>query len=294
MTPPDDVDRSTAARRVAWRMAGRIGFYSVTCLIAAFFAIPLLWLISAPFDASPTYAVEFPDVTVANFATILANPYALPSLLNSVILAVGTAAFVVIGAALAAYALSRVRIPGRDVLLYLLLLLSSVVTGTAAMVPLFLLVSEIGAAIHPVLGIDSHFAVMLVMSSGLLPAAIFMLKDFVDGIPPSYEESARVFGASPLRVLKDIVVPLITPGLATITVWTVVNVWGNFLVPFILLRDAGKQPAAVLMRTLYTEAGQPNLALLATFSLLYSLPVVLMYLFVSKRYGFRFHGGIKS
>ncbi|MFD0558975.1 carbohydrate ABC transporter permease [Stackebrandtia endophytica] len=275
-------------------MAGRIGFYSVTCLIAAFFAIPLLWLISAPFDASPTYAVEFPEVTLANFATILANPYALPSLLNSVILAIGTAAFVVIGAALAAYALSRVRIPGRDALLYLLLLLSSVVTGTAAMVPLFLLVSEIGAAIHPVLGIDSHFAVMLVMSSGLLPAAIFMLKDFVDGIPPSYEESARVFGASPFRVLKDIVVPLITPGLATITVWTVVNVWGNFLVPFILLRDADKQPAAVLMRTLYTEAGQPNLALLATFSLLYSLPVVLMYLFVSKRYGFRFHGGIKS
>jgi len=294
MTASIDGERSAAASRTAWRMAGRIGFYTLTCLIAAFFAIPLLWLISAPFDASPTYAVDFPEFTLANFATILANPYALPSLLNSVILAIGTAAFVVIGAALAAYALSRVRIPGRDALLYLLLLLSSVVTGTAAMVPLFLLVSEIGSAIHPMLGIDSHFAVMLVMSSGLLPAAIFMLKDFVDGIPPSYEESARVFGASPFRVLKDIVVPLITPGLATITVWTVVNVWGNFLVPFILLRDADRQPAAVLMRTLYTEAGQPNLALLATFSLLYSLPVVLMYLFVSKRYGFRFHGGIKS
>lgn len=294
MTAPAGADERLQARRAALRLAGRIGFYVLTCLIAAFFAIPLLWLVSAPFDAGPTFAVSFPEFTLGNFATILANPYALPSLVNSIVLAVGTAAFVVIGAALSAYALSRVRIPGRDALLYILLLLSSVVTGTAAMVPLFLLVSEVGAAIHPVLGIDSHFAVMLVMSSGLLPAAIFMLKDFVDGIPPSYEESARVFGASPFRVLKDIVAPLITPGLATITVWTIVNVWGNFLVPFILLRDADKQPAAVLVRTLYTEAGQPNLALLATFSLLYSLPVVLMYLFVSKRYGFRFHGGIKS
>lgn len=48
------------------------------------------------------------------------------------------------------------------------------------------------------------------------------------------------------------------------------------------------------MYTFYTEGGQPDLALIATFSLLYSLPVVLMFLFVSSRYGFRFHGGIKS
>ncbi|GAA4897885.1 multiple sugar transport system permease protein [Stackebrandtia albiflava] len=283
-----------AARKTAVALARRVGFYAVTCLISVFFALPLLWLVTAPFDASPAYAIEFPEPTLRNFETILSNPYALPSLLNSLILAVGTALFVVTGAALAAYALSRVRIPGRDALLYVLLLLSSVVTGTAAMVPLFLMVSEVGGAIHPVLGVDSHFSVTLVMTGGLLPAAIFMLKDFVDSIPPSYEESARVFGASPFRVLKDVVVPLITPGLATIAVWSIVNVWGNFLVPFILLRDADKQPAAVLIRTLYTEAGQPNLALLATFSLLYSLPVVAMYLFVSKKYGFRFHGGIKS
>ncbi|MEV0643985.1 carbohydrate ABC transporter permease [Phytomonospora sp. NPDC050363] len=282
------------ARRAAWRMAARIGFYALTCLIAVFFALPLLWLVTAPFDASPTYAVEVPEATLENFAEINANPYAWGSMLNSILLSAGTALFVVVGAALAAYALSRVRMPGRDALLYVLLLLSSVVTGTAAMVPLFLLVSELGDGVHPSLGIDSRFAVMLVMAGGLLPAGIFMLKDFVDTVPKSYEESARVFGASPLRILKDIVAPLIAPGLATIAVWTVVNVWGNFLVPFILLRDPEKQPAAVLMRTLYTEAGQPNLALLSTFSLLYSLPVIAMYLYVSRKYGFRFHGGIKS
>jgi multiple sugar transport system permease protein len=200
---------------------------------------------------------------------------------------------VITGAALASYALSRVRIPGRDALLYVLLLLSSVVTGTAAMVPIFLLVTQLGRVDERV-GIDSLASVVLVLSGGLLPAAIFMLKDFVDSIPRSYEESARVFGASPLRTLKDVVAPLISPGLATIAVWTVVNVWGSFLQPFILLRDPDKQPAAVLVRTLYTEGGQPNLALLSTFSLLYCIPVVAMYLFVWHRYGFRFHGGIKS
>jgi multiple sugar transport system permease protein len=63
--------------------------------------------------------------------------------------------------------------------------------------------------------------------------------------------------------------------------------------PYLLLSDVDKQPAAVIMYTLYTEGGQANLKVLSTFGLLYSVPVVIMYLFVSKKYGFRFHGGIK-
>src|SRR6266498_1250267 len=186
-----------------------------------------------------------------------------------------------------AFPLARVRIPGRNALLYLLLLLSSIVTGTAAMVPIYQLVFQLGL-------IDSRLGVVLVVSGGLLPAAIFILKDFMDTIPRSYEESARVFGASPFQILRDVVAPIARPGLATIAVWTIVQVWGNFLLPFILLRDPGKQPAAVLMRTFYTEGGSPNLALLSTFSLVYAVPVVAMYLFVNRRYGVRFPGGIEN
>lgn len=267
-------------------VVGRIAFYVFVSVLTAFFALPMLWLVTAPFDRNPTFSVSLPELTLRNFGELLDNPYALTSLWNSVILALGTMAFVVGGAALAAYSLSRVRVPGRDMLLYLLLLLSSVVTGTAAMVPLFLLVFQLGL-------IDTHLAVILALSGGLLPAAIFILKDFMDATPRSYEESARVFGASPLQILRHVVVPIARPGLATIAVWAVVQVWGNFLVPFLLLRDPDKQPGAVVMHTFYTEGGQPNLALISSFSLLYSIPVVLMYVFVSHRYGFRFHGGIK-
>lgn len=269
------------------QVVSRIGFYAVIALITAFFGLPMLWLLSTPFDNTPTLTLSVPELSLNNFRDLLDNPYALGSLVNSILLAVGTALLVVVFAATAAYSLSRVRIPGRDMLLYALLLLSSIVTGTAAMVPIFLMMFELGL-------IDSQIGVILVLSGGLLPAAIFILKDFVDTIPKSYEESARVFGASSFQILRHIVVPVIRPGLATIAVWTVVNVWGNFLVPFILLRDTDKQPAAVLMRTFYTEGGAPNLALISTFSLLYSIPIVVMYLFVNRKYGFRFHGGIKS
>jgi multiple sugar transport system permease protein len=265
----------------------RIVTYVLIGLGMVLFALPLLWLLSASFDDTPTYGVRPPaHPTLGNFAEIGRNQYALPSLGNSLLLAGGTMIVVVAAAALAAYALSRVRIPGRDVLLYVLLLLSSVVTGTAAMVPIFLLMFELNL-------IDSQLGVVLVLSGGLLPAAIFILKDFMDATPTSYEESARVFGASPLQIVRHIVVPLVRPGLATVSVWAVANVWGNFLVPFLLLRSPEKAPAAVIMYTLYTEGGQADLGLLSTFSLLYSLPVVLMFIFVSTRYGFRFHGGIK-
>ncbi|MDT0445606.1 carbohydrate ABC transporter permease [Streptomyces johnsoniae] len=260
--------------------------YTFVCAVLGFFTLPLLWLAFAPFDRDPSISASLPQFTLDNFRELLDNEQALRSLRNSLVLAAGTGGIVVTLAAAAAYALSRVRLPGRDGLLYALLLLSSIVTGTAAMVPLFNLAYELDL-------IDSQLGVILVLSGGLLPSAIFILKDFADTTPRSYEESARVFGASPFQIVAHIVVPLIRPGLATIAVWSVAQVWGNFLIPFLLLRSPEKSPAAVVMYTFYTEGGQPDLALISTFSLLYSLPVVVMFLFVSSRYGFRFHGGIK-
>ena len=266
---------------------GRIGFYTLIAVLLAFFTVPLLWLVTAPFTSDPTYEVRVPDFTWDNFTAVLEHPYALPSLWNSVVLSAGTAVLVVIFAALAAYALSRVRLPGRDALLYALLLLSSIITGTAAMVPLFQLAVELNL-------IDSQFGLILILTGGLLPAAIFMLKDFMDSTPKSYEESARVFGASTVQILRDVVLPVARPGLATIMVWAFVNSWGNFLVPFLLIRSIEKQPGAVLLQTFTDEGGSANLSVIPVFSLMFSIPVVVLYLLVNSRYGFRFHGGIKS
>jgi multiple sugar transport system permease protein len=276
--------RSAVAVR---KFLGLIGKTLFIAFVLAFFTIPVLWLVMAPFDAHPQLAVRVPEFTLNNFVVLFTDSSALSSLWNSVVLALGTMVLVLVFGSLASYALSRVRIPGREILLYSLLLLSSIITGTAAMVPTFLLMVRLQL-------IDSTLGVILVMGAGILPTVIFILKDFMDSTPKSFEESARLYGAGPLRILWDVVVPLARPGLATIAVWAVVQVWGNFLVPFILLRSPGKSPAAVVMYTFYTEGGQPDLALISAFSLVFSLPVIAMYFFVNRRYGFRFHGGIKS
>jgi multiple sugar transport system permease protein len=284
--PPAEVPQPTLGEQVR-SYAGRLGVYTAIAIISLFFALPMLWMILAPFDRVPSLSVAWPEFTLANFREILTNPLAVGSLWNSVILALGTIALVLLAGAPASYVLSRVRFPGRDLLLYVMLLFSSIVTGSAAMVPLFLMIFNMGL-------IDTHTGVVLVLTGGMLPAAIFILKDFTDSIPTSYEESARVFGANSFQVVKDIVFPVIQPGLAVIAVYVGVQVWGNFLMPFLLLRSPSQSPAAVLMYSFYTEGGQANLRLISTFSLVYTIPVVLLYLFVQRRYGFRFFGGIKG
>ncbi len=270
------------------KFLGSIGYYVFVAFVIAFFGIPLIWLLVTPFNSQATLSLEFPtQPTLDNFRQVFENKFAVQALAkNNLILAVGTMIGITFIATLTAYALSRARIPGRNFLSYTLILFSSVVTGTAAMVPIFLIISKMGL-------IDSHLGVILVFIGGFLPSAIFIMRDFVDGIPRSYEESAMVAGARPLNVLGDVVLPLVRPGMMVIAIWAFVQSWGAFLVPFILLRSPEKMPASTAIYSFYTEAGTPNIRLVAAYSLLYALPVVILYLLVNWRYGFRFFGGIK-
>jgi multiple sugar transport system permease protein len=255
--------------------------------VAVFFVVPTLWLLTAPFSYVSSFTVSISQPTLQNFADLFHNPYTGSSLLNSVVYSLGSMVIVVGCAALAGYALGRARVPGRNLILLVLLLLSSVVTGSAAIVPLYFIAFNLHL-------IDTIPGVILVLTGGLLPAAIFILKDFMDSVPASYEESARVFGASPFQVLRDVVAPVVRPGIAVIAVWTFVTAWGNFPIPFIIVRNPALAPAAVEIFSFQTSGGQTVLRTAAAFALLYSLPVVVLYLVVARRYGFRFYGGIKA
>lgn len=267
----------------------RVGFVVVSSLLGMFFVLPLLWLLTAPFSARASLKVEWPSpFTLQNFALIFQNTFAVRALfLNSILQAGGTMVATAIIATLAAYAISRLRIRGREVLAYLLVLFSSVVTGTAAMVPVFLLLYYLRL-------IDTHLGVILVLTGGLLPTGIFLMRDFVESVPRSYEESALVSGATSWQIFRDVVFPLLRPGMMVVAVWAFVNAWGNFLIPTILIRSPEKMPAPVAIYSFYTEGGTPVLVLVSAYSLLYAMPVVVLYLFVNWRYGFRFFGGIKG
>jgi multiple sugar transport system permease protein len=270
------------------QLAARIGFSALAAVIGILFALPLIWFLFAPFNARAELGIAVPDPwTLQNFVTVFGNTFAMRGLLNSLIQSVGGVVLVAAASTLAAYALSRSPIPGKGMITYVLLLFSSVVSGTAAMVPIFLIISQAGL-------MDTHIAVILVFAGGLLPTAMFILRDFIDGIPKTYEESAMVAGASPVQAFFDVALPVIRPGIVVVVVWAFVNIWGSFLIPFILLRSDDLMPSSVAIYSFYSEAGTPIVTLLAAYSLIYSLPVIVLYLFVSWKFGFRFFGGIKA
>ena len=259
-------------------------------IVAIFFVTPLLWFMFAPFNPEATLSVTIPEnPSLENFDEVLSNKLAVTGLFkNSVIIGLGTMIGTALIAAVSAYALSRGSMPGRTMLTYMLILFSSVVTGTASMVPIFKLVYDMGL-------INTHAGVILVMIGGLLPSAIFIMQDFVDSVPRSYEEAAMISGASPIQIFRDVTFPMMRPGVMVVAIWVLVNAWGAFLTPFILLRSADLMPAAVTFYQFYDpESGMPQITLVAAYSVLYTLPVLLLYLLINWRYGFRFFGGIKQ
>lgn len=261
----------------------------ISILLAVFFLAPLLWFIFAPFDATPGLSVSVPEVfTFANFERVLQNSVAMRALFqNSIIISGGVMLLVALAATLAAYGLSRGTLPGRNVMTYILILFSSVVTGTASMVPIFVLIFNLGL-------FNTYQGVILAMAGGLLPTSIFIMQDFVDGLPRSLEEAAMVAGASPFQVLRDVALPALRPGILVVAILAFVNAWGSFLTPLILLRNQALRPASVAFYQFYGEEGNPDIPAIAAYALLYTLPVLFLYLLIQWRFGFRFYGGIKQ
>jgi multiple sugar transport system permease protein len=123
------------------------------------------------------------------------------------------------------------------------------------------------------------------MAASSLPMAIWMMKNFVDSVPVSLEEAAWTDGASSMRTLWSVVVPLMRPGIAVVFIFVFVQAWGNFFVPFVLLLSPQNQPAAVSIFTFFGQYGTVAYGQLAAYSLVYAMPVLALYVVVSRALG---------
>jgi len=264
----------------------------VLAAVLVFFAAPLLWLLVTPFSTRPSMSLDLPGLTLDNFSWAWEPGQRVSNLMpfaSSIMLSAGCMVLVVFTASLGSYGLSRSRLRGKDAILYGLVLLSSVVTGVAAMVPVYWLVLRLGL-------VDTYTGVILVFAGGYLPTALFILKDFMDNLPRAYEEAALVDGSSDLQLLRHVAFPLARPGIAVIALLAFINAWSNFLVPFILFTSnaADKWPLSVAIFKFQDEMGLLKIGRIASYSLAYALPVIAVYFLISRRYGHGFFGGLKG
>ncbi|GAB7030937.1 carbohydrate ABC transporter permease [Streptomyces sp. NPDC021749] len=272
-------------RRIARRLAADAGLL----VVAVAFAVPLLWLVLASLDAHATLRVRPPaSPTLGNFSAVLTDEITFTPMLNSLLICGGATLLTVVCAAMAAYPLSRFR--SRFARPYLLtILFSTCLPITAVMVPVYGLFVQINL-------IDTRYGTALFLAAAQLPFAVWLMKNFMDGVPRALEEAAWTDGASWRQTLLRVILPLMGPGLAVVAIYTFIMMWGNFFVPFMLLLSPEELPASVSIFNFFGNYGAIAFGELAAFSLLYSAPVVLLYVLISRRLGggFALGGAVKG
>jgi multiple sugar transport system permease protein len=254
---------------------------AIALLAGILFLVPFVWLIITAFERYGGLALGGGGgFTLKNFGTLFGNTAASQAigegigqaLLNSLYLSAGTTVLTTVIALIAAYPLSRFEIPGRNAIVYAVVF----VTGLpilAIVIPTYDLFVTYNL-------VNSLLWTILFLTATSLPFAVWMAKNFIDTVPFELEEAASTEGASIVKTLRYVTIPLVTPGAVVIAFYTFIQSWGNFFVPFILLQSP-KIPAAV---TTYQFFGQhtTNYSGLAAFAIVFTAVPVILYLIVSK------------
>ncbi|MET9663985.1 carbohydrate ABC transporter permease [Streptomyces sp. NPDC006475] len=267
----------------------RLAANAALLVTAAAFALPLVWLLLSSVDANADLRVRVPSsVTGDNFDAVLTDEITFTPMLNSLLLCGGATLLTVVCAALAAYPLSRHRSRFNRPFL-LTILFTTCLPITAVMVPVYGLFVQVNL-------IDTMYGTGLFLATSQLPFSIWLMKNFMDGVPMVLEEAAWTDGASSLQTLSRVVLPLMGPGLTVVTIYTFIQLWGNFFVPFMLILTPDQMPASVSIFTFFGNYGSVIYGQLAAFSILYSAPVLVLYVLISRRLGggFALGGAVKG
>jgi len=247
-------------------------------LLAAFALFPLLWMVSVSFmspgEASrfpPPFLPEAPSLSAyrALFETTGISRYFLNSLFVATLGTMLSLAF----NATAGYAFAKLRFKGRD-RIFQLLVAALVIPGQVTMLPLFLMLKEIGL-------INSFAGVLVPVATSIF--GIFLVRQYALSIPDEMLEAARVDGAGEGRIFLQIVVPVLTPILITLALFTFLATWNDFMWPLIILTDQDNYTLPVALAALSREHVQDNELMMAG-SVLTILPVLLLFLVLQRYY----------
>ena len=247
--------------------------------VMGFSLIPFYWLVNTSLKkgASLSQGELFPSQpTLENYLVVFQNPEFLLALRNSVIIAVVTTTVALVFASFAAYALARLKMRRKAMILTLIL---SVTTFPAIAIaaPMFSIWREIGLY-------DTLLGLIIPKLTFALPLAIYTLTSFFKEIPRELEESAYMDGATPFVAFRKVILPLAVPGLATTAILVFISVWNEFLLAVTLTTSPESRPVPVAIAFFSgtSEFDQP-LGTISAASVIITVPLVILVLLCQKR-----------
>ena len=255
-----------------------LGLHALLVVVGALTLVPLAWMVAASLMATGE-ANTFPPrilpqhATLEHYVALFTRLNLARNFVNSAIVTLSATVGSVLVNAMAGYAFAKLRFRGREPL-FRGLAMALVVPAQVGMLPLFLLLREVGLVNTYVGAIIPYLASVF---------GIFLVRQYALGVPDELLDSARVDGASEARIFGTVVVPVLAPILVTLATFTFLSAWNDFMWPLIILTDGAKYTLPVALASLVGEHVQDTELMMAG-SVVTVLPAVLVFLVFQRSY----------
>ena len=204
-----------------------------------------------------------------NYATVLKLGPLPQFFINSIVIAVGVIILVLVCSLTAAFGFSKLGIRGKEIYFWSLLACLTL-PEVVLLTPLFATVTAAGA-------FNTLWSVIVPQTALLIPFAVLLARNFVDGVPSELLEAARVDGSTTLRMFRHVVLPLSKPIAAAITVLVFISSWNDYLLPLLFLQTPNKQTITLVPQFFSGQYNNDQTKILAA-AVLTALPVIVLYL----------------
>lgn len=259
------------------RLIGRICLYTLLIIITALMVVPFLWMLSASIKSNTevfqmTPFRWIPEVPKwENYVNIWKKIPLLKFIGNTVILTIAVTFFQLLTSSFAAYAFSKLEFRFKNGL-FLAYIATIAMPWQVYMVPQFIMMRRMGLN-------DTLLAMLCLQAFSAF--GVFMMKQFYAGIPDSLCEAARIDGMSEYRIYSSIMLPLSKPALATLTIFTFVNTWNDYLGPLIYLKTESKKTIQLGLR-MFIGQYSAEYGLIMAGSIITLIPVLIVFLCLQK------------
>lgn len=255
-------------------------YYFLFAIVTLFFIFPLLWVLSLSFRDVPelfaTPPLLFPSqLRFENYLYVLERTDVLTYLGNSLLIVLSTIVLVLLVAIPSAYVFSRMEFRFKRTAL-LAILIFQMVSPVVVAIPLYRFFAQVDL-------LNNYGSLIIVYVAIGLPVATWFLRGYFDSIPRELDESATIDGCTRLQLLRKILLPLASPGIASVAILVGVQSWSQFVIPFILLDDGDMFPVSVGIVNLQSTSEAITTHYLAAASIISVLPIILIFV-LSQRF----------
>lgn len=264
-------------RQAQRRRITTIVLYVVFGLVAFIFLLPFLLMLSSAFKTQaeilripPTIIPENPSL--ASFRTVLNDAPFFRWFGNSLLVSSTITCFMLITCSLAGYIFAKFEFPGRN-LTFVLLLLTMMVPFPVLLIPSYLVINKLGL-------INSLWALILPAMTGAF--GIFLMRQFIAGIPNDLIEAARLDGASEWSIYARIIVPLSRPPMAALGIFTFLAAWNDYLWPLIVINDLEKSTLPLAL-TFFNSQHAQRYDLVMAAAAMAVIPVIVVYVIFQRQ-----------